>query len=54
SMMGGIDISTLTLEQYFRLIEENPAPSMVNDEFRGTMEKDIEDMTITEYMEYEL
>ncbi|GKA02240.1 hypothetical protein Tco_0674905 [Tanacetum coccineum] len=52
SMMGGIDISTLTLEQYFRLIEENPAPSMVNDEFRGTMEKDIEDMTITETSDY--
>ncbi|GKB05930.1 phospholipase-like protein [Tanacetum coccineum] len=41
SMMGEIDISTLTLEQYFRLIEENQASSMVNDEFRGMMEKDI-------------
>ncbi|GJR32092.1 putative reverse transcriptase domain-containing protein [Tanacetum coccineum] len=53
-MMGGINISTLTLEQYFRLIEENQAPGMVNDEFGGTMEKDIKDMTIAEYMEYEL
>ncbi|GKC37208.1 hypothetical protein Tco_1049592 [Tanacetum coccineum] len=52
-MMGEINISTLTLEQYFRLIEENQAPSMVNDEFGGTMEKDIEDITIAEYMEYE-
>ncbi|GJU08687.1 hypothetical protein Tco_1125117 [Tanacetum coccineum] len=51
-MMGEINISTLTLEQYFRLIEENQAPGMVNDEFRGMMEKDIEDMTIAEYMEY--
>ncbi|GJR30493.1 retrovirus-related pol polyprotein from transposon TNT 1-94 [Tanacetum coccineum] len=53
SMMGEINISTLTLAQYFRLIEENQASGMVNDEFRGMMEKDIEDMTIAEYMEYE-
>ncbi|GKC46493.1 zinc finger, CCHC-type containing protein, partial [Tanacetum coccineum] len=36
-----------------RLIEENQAPGMVNDEFGGTMEKDIEDMTIDEDMKYE-
>ncbi|GJZ38505.1 hypothetical protein Tco_0585068 [Tanacetum coccineum] len=51
-MMGGIDISTLTLEQYFRLIEENQAPGMVNDEFGGTMEKNMKDMTITETLDY--
>nr|GEX01177.1 hypothetical protein [Tanacetum cinerariifolium]GFA20704.1 hypothetical protein [Tanacetum cinerariifolium] len=52
-MMGEIEISTLTLEQYFRLIEENQALGMVNDEYRGMMEKDIEDMIISEYIEYE-
>nr|GEW16128.1 RNA-directed DNA polymerase homolog [Tanacetum cinerariifolium] len=52
SVMGEIDISTLTLEQYFRLIEENQASRMANDEFEGTMEKEIEDMTIAEYIEY--
>ncbi|GKB09563.1 hypothetical protein Tco_0837875 [Tanacetum coccineum] len=52
-MMGEIDISTLTLKQYFRLIEENQAPVMVNNETGGMMKKDIEDMTIVEYMEYE-
>ncbi|GJW09542.1 hypothetical protein Tco_1575369 [Tanacetum coccineum] len=52
-MMGGIDISTLTLEQYFRMIDENHAPGMVNEEFGRTMEKDIKDMTIAEYMKYE-
>nr|GEU40708.1 hypothetical protein [Tanacetum cinerariifolium] len=51
-MMREIDISTLTLEQYFRLIEENLAPGMANDEFRGTIEKDIEDMTIAETSDY--
>ncbi|GJX86929.1 hypothetical protein Tco_0337703 [Tanacetum coccineum] len=52
-MMGGIDISTLTLEQYFRMIDENHAPGIVNKEFGRTMEKDIEDMAIAEYMKYE-
>nr|GEW60210.1 hypothetical protein [Tanacetum cinerariifolium] len=39
-MMGEINISTLTLEQYFRLIEENQALGMINDEFGGMMEKE--------------
>ncbi|GKE10682.1 hypothetical protein Tco_1414233, partial [Tanacetum coccineum] len=52
-MMRGIDISTLTLEQYFRMIDENHALGMVNEERRRTMEKDTEDMTIVEYIKYE-
>ncbi|GJW74176.1 hypothetical protein Tco_0133546 [Tanacetum coccineum] len=51
-MMGGIDISTLTLEQYFRMIDENHASGMVNNECGRTMEKKIEDMIIAEYMKY--
>ncbi|GJS69003.1 hypothetical protein Tco_0701844, partial [Tanacetum coccineum] len=53
SIMGEIDISTLTLEQDFRLIDENHVSSMVNEEFGKMMEKDIEDMTIAEYIKYE-
>ncbi|GJW20885.1 putative ribonuclease H-like domain-containing protein [Tanacetum coccineum] len=53
SKMGEINISPLTLEQYFRLIDENHAPGMGNEEFRRTMEKDIEDIKIDEYMKYE-
>nr|GEU88052.1 hypothetical protein [Tanacetum cinerariifolium] len=45
-MMGEININTLTLEQYFRLIDENQEPGMVNEEFGGMIEKDIKDMTI--------
>nr|GEX40024.1 hypothetical protein [Tanacetum cinerariifolium]GEY18041.1 hypothetical protein [Tanacetum cinerariifolium] len=51
--MRGSDINTLTMEQYFKMIDENHAPGMVNKEFRRTMEGDIEDMTIDEYMKYE-
>ncbi|GJR91338.1 hypothetical protein Tco_0215349 [Tanacetum coccineum] len=47
-MMGGINISTLTLDQYFRMIDENHAPCIVNEEFRKTMEKDIDDMAIVD------
>ncbi|GJS06409.1 retrovirus-related pol polyprotein from transposon TNT 1-94 [Tanacetum coccineum] len=51
-MMRGIDISTLTLEKYFRMIDENHASGMVNEECGRKMEKDIEDMTIAEYIKY--
>ncbi|GJY25036.1 ribonuclease H-like domain-containing protein [Tanacetum coccineum] len=64
----GDDIThALTSDQYRRLMNllsssgGNPwdaqvnveTQCMVNDEFRGMMEKDIEDMTIAEYNEYE-
>nr|GEV38947.1 hypothetical protein [Tanacetum cinerariifolium] len=52
SKMRGSDINTLTMEQYFKMIDENHAPGMVNEEFRRTIEGDIEDMTIDEYMKY--
>ncbi|GJY93487.1 hypothetical protein Tco_0509269 [Tanacetum coccineum] len=51
SMMGEIDIDTLTIEQYLMLTQGNQAQSMVKTEFRGMMEKDIKDVTITE-LEY--
>ncbi|GJZ98245.1 hypothetical protein Tco_0670698 [Tanacetum coccineum] len=53
NMMGEVEIDTLTIEQYLMLAQGNQAPGMVKSEFRGIKEKDIEDMTIAEYMEYE-
>ncbi|GJW09475.1 hypothetical protein Tco_1575302 [Tanacetum coccineum] len=53
NMMDDVDINTLTLEQYFVLIQENQASVMVKAEFGGMMEKDIKYMTIAEYMKYE-
>ncbi|GJU85824.1 phospholipase-like protein [Tanacetum coccineum] len=52
NMMGEIDIETLTIKQYLMLTQGNQAPVMVKPKFRMN-EKDIEDMTIVEYMEYE-
>nr|GEY50973.1 RNA-directed DNA polymerase, eukaryota, reverse transcriptase zinc-binding domain protein [Tanacetum cinerariifolium] len=51
--MGEIDISTLTLKQYFRLIKEYQASGMVTDEVGGMVEKDIKDITIAKYIKYE-
>ncbi|GJW77980.1 reverse transcriptase domain-containing protein [Tanacetum coccineum] len=42
--MDGINIDDLTIEQYIRLTQENQTPSLV---------KKVDDMTITEYIEYE-
>nr|GEY25591.1 hypothetical protein [Tanacetum cinerariifolium] len=53
NMMGEVDIETLTIEQYIMLTHGNQASSMVKPKF-GMKEKDIEDMTITEYMKHEL
>ncbi|GJX43395.1 reverse transcriptase domain-containing protein [Tanacetum coccineum] len=41
--MDGINIDDLTIEQYLRLTQENQTPSMV---------KKVDDMTISEYIEY--
>ncbi|GKA66856.1 hypothetical protein Tco_0766664, partial [Tanacetum coccineum] len=53
NMMGEVDIDTLTIEQYLMLTQGNQAPGMVKIEFERMMEKDIEEMTIFEYIEYE-
>ncbi|GKA46452.1 hypothetical protein Tco_0739335 [Tanacetum coccineum] len=42
--MDGINIDDITIEQYLRLTKENQTPSMV---------RKIDDMAITEYIEYE-
>ncbi|GKD91006.1 hypothetical protein Tco_1366513, partial [Tanacetum coccineum] len=41
NIMDGVDIDNLTIEQYLRLTQESQTP------------KKIEDMNITEYLEYE-
>nr|GFC83797.1 hypothetical protein [Tanacetum cinerariifolium] len=52
-MMGEVDIDTLTIKQYLMLTQGNQASGMIKSEFGGMKEKDIEDMIIVEYMEYE-
>ncbi|GJX26052.1 hypothetical protein Tco_0232348 [Tanacetum coccineum] len=52
-MMGEVDIDTPTIEQYLMLTQRNQAHGMVKTESGGMMKKDIEDMTIAEYMKYE-
>nr|GEW20454.1 hypothetical protein [Tanacetum cinerariifolium] len=52
-MMGEVDIDTFTIDQYLMVTQGNQASGMAKAKFRGMMEKDIKDMTITEYMEYE-
>ncbi|GJV50209.1 hypothetical protein Tco_1440421 [Tanacetum coccineum] len=52
-MMSEVDIENLTIEQYLMLTQKNQAQGMVKNEYGGMMKKDIEDVTIAEYMEYE-
>ncbi|GJR51797.1 copia protein, partial [Tanacetum coccineum] len=48
-----VDIENLTIEQYLMLTQESQTQGMVRTEFGRMITKDIEDMTIAEYMEYE-
>ncbi|GJV22994.1 copia protein [Tanacetum coccineum] len=47
-----LDIENLTIEQYLLLTQESQTQGMVRTEFSSVITKDIEDMTIAEYMEY--
>nr|GEU91509.1 putative reverse transcriptase domain-containing protein [Tanacetum cinerariifolium] len=49
--MSEMDIDSLTIKQYLILTEGNQAPWMVKPEFRRTIKKNIEEMTIVEYMQ---
>ncbi|GJW60824.1 phospholipase-like protein, partial [Tanacetum coccineum] len=53
NMMNEVDIENLTIEQYVMLTQESQTQGMVRTEFGRMITKDIKDMTITEYMEYE-
>nr|GEX53380.1 hypothetical protein [Tanacetum cinerariifolium] len=50
-MMNEVDIENLTNEQYLMLTQESQTQGMVRSEFGRMITKDIEDMTIVEYME---
>nr|GEU62983.1 hypothetical protein [Tanacetum cinerariifolium] len=52
NMMGEVDTDTLTIEKYLMLTQGNQTPSLVKTEFGGVMAKDIENITIVEYIEY--
>ncbi|GKA24292.1 hypothetical protein Tco_0710325, partial [Tanacetum coccineum] len=52
-MMNEVDIDNLTIEQYLILTQERQTQGMVRTKFGRMITKDIEDMTISEYMEYE-
>ncbi|GKB76636.1 phospholipase-like protein [Tanacetum coccineum] len=51
NMMSEMDIDSLTIKQYLMLTKGNQAPSMGKPEFRRTIKKNIEEMTIAEYMD---
>ncbi|GJU32979.1 hypothetical protein Tco_1176568 [Tanacetum coccineum] len=53
NMMSEIDIDSLTIEQYLMLTKGNQALSMGEPEFGRTIKKNILEMTIVEYIEYE-
>ncbi|GKC29813.1 putative reverse transcriptase domain-containing protein [Tanacetum coccineum] len=53
NMMNEVDIENLTIEQYVMLTQESQTQGMVRTEFGRIITKDIKDMTITEYTEYE-
>ncbi|GJS12168.1 hypothetical protein Tco_0368964 [Tanacetum coccineum] len=52
-MINKVDIENFTTEQYLMLTQESQTQGMVRTEFGRMITKDIEDMTIAEYMEYE-
>ncbi|GJU10396.1 phospholipase-like protein [Tanacetum coccineum] len=53
NVINEVDIENLTIEQYLMLTQGNLVQGMVKNEFGGMMKKDIEDMTIAKYIEYE-
>ncbi|GJZ51651.1 phospholipase-like protein [Tanacetum coccineum] len=53
NMMNEVDIENLTTKQYLMLTQENRTQRMVRTESGRMINKDIDDMTIAEYIEYE-
>ncbi|GKE84704.1 hypothetical protein Tco_1558446 [Tanacetum coccineum] len=54
NMMNEVDIENLTIEQYLMLTQESQTQGMVRSKSGRMITKDIDDMTIAEYMEYEI
>ncbi|GKC27593.1 copia protein [Tanacetum coccineum] len=53
NMMNEVDIENLTIEQYLMLTQEKQTHGMIRTEFGRIITKNIDDMTIAEYIEYE-
>ncbi|GKC71836.1 hypothetical protein Tco_1117719 [Tanacetum coccineum] len=49
--MAGVDINTLTIEQYLALSRENQAPGVVNPEIRGNVNFEIKSQFMRELRE---
>ncbi|GKE20723.1 hypothetical protein Tco_1432235, partial [Tanacetum coccineum] len=49
--MAGVDINTLTMEQYLALSRENQAPSMVKPEIEGNVNFEIKSQFMREFRE---
>ncbi|GJV43920.1 hypothetical protein Tco_1428456 [Tanacetum coccineum] len=49
--MVGVDINTLTMEQYLALLRENQAPGVVKPEFRGNVNFEIKSQFMRELRE---
>ncbi|GJV14848.1 phospholipase-like protein [Tanacetum coccineum] len=52
-MMNEVDVENLTIEQYLMLTQENQAQGIARTKSGMMITKDIENMTIAGYMEYE-
>ncbi|GJV34229.1 hypothetical protein Tco_1394629 [Tanacetum coccineum] len=53
NMMNEVDIENLTIKQYLMLTQEKQTQEMIRTESGRMITKNIDDMTIAEYMEYE-
>ncbi|GJZ24018.1 hypothetical protein Tco_0561477, partial [Tanacetum coccineum] len=49
--MAGVDINTLTMEQYLALSRENEAPGVVKPEIRGNVNFEIKSQFMQELRE---
>ncbi|GJZ18336.1 hypothetical protein Tco_0554459, partial [Tanacetum coccineum] len=53
NMINEVDIENLTIKQYLMLTQEKQTQEMIRTESGRMITKNIDDMTIAEYMEYE-
>ncbi|GJZ81805.1 hypothetical protein Tco_0646799 [Tanacetum coccineum] len=53
NMRNEVDIENLTIEQYLMLTQENETQGMIRTESSRIITKNIDDMAIAEYIEYE-
>ncbi|GJZ28777.1 hypothetical protein Tco_0573424 [Tanacetum coccineum] len=51
-IMAGVDVDTITMEQYLALSQENQAPSVVKPEIKGNVNFEIKSQFMRELREY--